>query len=312
MRAAQISEYGDVSMIQVVNAERPTPKEGQVLVDVRAASLNPYDTAVRSGAVKDVVPLELPVTLGGDIAGVVTAVGAGATTLAVGDRVYGQASVVAGGSGAFAEFAAAPADHIAQAPANIDDIQTASLPLVGASALQALTHHIKLQAGQKIFIHGGGGGIGSVAIQVAKHLGAHVATTATGEDITYVKNLGADEVIDYTTHDFAATLHDYDAVFDTVGGDDFTKALGVLKKGGIGVSMIAQADNATVQALNVTAISQFTKVTTTILNELRALVESGAVAPRVGQVFALNDIQQAFTARESGKVHGKVVVRIKE
>lgn len=310
MKAAQINEYGDASVVHITDTAQPTPQEGQVLVEVYAASLNPYDTTVRSGKVKDMIPLELPVTLGGDIAGLVTAVGQGVTSVAVGDKVYGQASAVAGGSGAFAEYATAKADHVAKAPAHLDFLQAASLPLVGVSALQALTQHLALQAGQKIFIHGGGGGIGSVALQIAKHMGAHVATTATGDDIAYVKSLGADEVIDYKAQNFSDVLHDYDAAFDTVGGDDFTNMLGILKKGGSAVSMIAKADEARAEELGVTALTQFTKVTTHMLDELRALAEAGVVHPRIGKVFPLAEIQQAFAAREGG-MRGKVVVRIK-
>jgi len=311
MKAAQINRYGDPSVIEINDVAKPSLQDGQVLVEVHASSLNPYDTAVRSGAAKARYPLDFPATLGGDIAGIVTEVGAGVQHVAKGDQVYGQA-YAGTGSGAFAEYAAAAASQVAKMPTNLDFQQAGSLPLVGVSAWQALHEHLKLQAGQRIFIHGGAGGIGSLAIQIAKHIGAHVATTATGDDIAKVTRLGADQVVDYKTEDFASILNDFDAVFDTVGHDDFDKALGVLRRGGIAVSMVAPPNEARASELGVTALMQFTKVTTPALDALRELVESGAVAPQVSRTFPLVKIQAAFEARETSHVPGKIVITIKD
>lgn len=310
MKAAQISQYGHADAVKIAEVDKPSINDDQVLVEVQAASLNPFDTMVREGYLQENIPLKLPVTLGGDIAGVVREVGKNVNGVAQGDIVYGQANVVAGNSGALAEYAATKAEQVAVAPKGIDITEAAALPLVGVSALQALTDHIKLATGQKIFIHGGAGGIGSIAIQVAKNIGAYVATTATGEGLDFVKELGADEVIDYKADDFATKLSDFDAVFDTVGGDDFTKSLGVLKRGGVAVSMIATADEAKVAELGVTALTQSTHVNSEKLVELARLVETGVVKPAVGKVFELADIQQAFEARESGKVQGKIVIHL--
>jgi alcohol dehydrogenase len=311
MKAAQINEYGDASVVHIAETEKPAVDPGQVLVEVHAASVNPFDYKLRSGAMRDAIPLQFPVTLGGDIAGVVVEAGEGVSHVAVGDRVYGQANVVAGNSGAFAEYAATAGGQIAKAPSGIDLQQAASLPLVGVSAWQALVQHISLQPGQKIFIHGGAGGIGTLAIQIAKHLGAYVATTATDDGINAVETLGADEVIDYKSQDFSTVLHDFDGVFDTVGGDDFTKSLSVLKPGGVAVSMAGQADEAKASDLGVTALTQNTKVTTEALDALRGLVEAGAVKPQIGKVFPLDEIQAAFTALETHSVTGKVVIAIR-
>ena len=310
MRAAQISAYGDAAAVIINEVAQPKAGAGQVVVAVRASSLNPFDTVVRAGYMKDMIPLELPVTLGGDIAGEVVEVGAGVTTVAMGDHVYGQANVVAGNSGAFAEFAATSAGQVAASPAGLTFEQAAALPLVGVSAWQALVVHLQLQAGQKIFIHGGGGGIGAAAIQLAKHLGAHVATTATGEDLEYVRSLGADEVIDYKSEDFLEQVSGYDAAFDTVGGDDFTKMLGALRAGGTAVSMIAPADEAKAGELGVTAMMQSTQVTSEALAELTKLVEAGVITVRIAQVFPLDQVVAAFEARESGQLHGKVVIAV--
>ena len=309
MKAAQIATYGDSSVIKVVDINRPAVSEGTVLVEVHASSLNPFDTVVREGHVKAMMP-PLPVTLGGDIAGIVLEVGAGVTTISPGDNVYGQAAAIAGNSGAFAEYAVTKASQIATMPTNLDFKAAASLPLVGVSAWQALNEHINLQPGQKIFIHGGAGGIGTVAIQIAKSIGAYVITTATGDGLQLVEQLGADELIDYKQQDFTDALHDLDAVFDTVGGDDFSKSLAVLRQGGIAVSMIAQPDTDTATELGVTALMQQTTVTTEKLAALRDLVEGGRVTPQIGRVFALDDIQAAFTSREAGSINGKVVIEI--
>ncbi len=311
MKAAQIQEYGGPSVVIVQETDKPTIKSDQVLVKVHASSLNPFDTIIREGYMKDMIPLDFPATLGGDIAGDVVEIGSSVTTVIVGDSVYGQANVVAGNSGAFAEYAATAAGQIAKSPSNVSITEAAALPLVGASALQAINQHIALKADQKVLIIGGGGGIGRVAIQVAKHIGAYVATTASGEGIDAAKTLGADEVIDYTSQDFTELLHDFDAVFDTAGGDEFAKALTILKHGGIAVTMSAQPDEAQAKELGVTAISQMTHVTTEVLDQLRGLVESDVVKPFVGKEFSLEQVQDAFKARESGAVDGKVVLSIK-
>lgn len=308
MKAAQITEYGDVSVIKITEIDKPTIQEGQVLVEVQASSLNPFDTMIRAGYMKDAIPLNFPATLGGDIAGTVVEVSSNVSTLAVGDTVYGQANVVAGNSGAFAEYAATSAGQVAKAPANVTATEAAALPLVGVSALQAITEHIKLQSGQKILITGGAGGIGQIAIQIAKSLGAYVATTATGEDMQSVQVLGADEVIDYKTQDYTTILKDYDAVFDTVGHDELQRATNIVKSGGIVVSMAGQPE----ANEGVTAIAQMTQVSSDKLNQLRQLAEAGTVKPNVGKVFSLDEIQEAFTARESGTVAGKVVLAIKQ
>ncbi len=310
MKAAQINEYGHADAIKVVEVDQPTINEGQVLIEVQAASLNPFDTMVREGYLQEMIPLELPITLGGDIAGVVKEVGAGVDDVAVGDIVYGQANVVAGNSGALAEYAATKAEQVAKAPTNVDITEAASLPLVGVSALQAINDHIELKADQKIFIHGGAGGIGSIAIQLAKNIGAHVATTATGEGTEYVKSLGADEVIDYKSSDFSQNLNNYDAVFDTVGGEDFNKSFAIIKAGGVAVSMIADADEAKAKERDITTVKQMTHVTSEKLYELTKLVEDGVVKPNVGKVFDLSDIKQAFEAREAGQVQGKIVIHM--
>lgn len=293
------------------NASKPTPGKGQVLVEAHAASINPIDWKVRAGYMKEMVPLTMPATLGGDVSGVVAGIGEPVSGLKSGDRVYGYPSLLAGGSGSFAEFVVAPISTLAPAPQKASFVDAAALPLVGASALQALEQHIKLQRGQKILIHGGAGGIGSIAIQIAKSIGAYVATTASADDQAFVRELGVDEVLDYEKEAFEEKLKNFDAVFDTVGGDTTKKSFKVLKKGGTLVSMLGQPDSALAQQHGVTAIGQLTHVTTEVLKRLAQLVDQGTIKIRVDRAFPLEKASEAFQLVEEGHPPGKVVFEIK-
>lgn len=308
MNAAQIDSYGNPDVIEVTETDLPEILDDMVLIKVSAASLNPFDTMVREGYVKDAIK-SLPITLGGDVAGTVVQVGSNVSTLKVGDDVYGQANAVAGNSGSFAEFAATKATQLALAPRAVTVLEASTLPLVGASAIQALDT-LQISPQQKILITGGAGGIGRIAIQIAKHLGAYVATTVKSADVDYVKSLGADEVIDYASENAASRLHDYDAIFDTVGGDQLVSLLPILRTGGRVVSMAIDLDEPTISEHNIEFSHQMTHVTTEALDTLRELVDMGVVTPLVGKIFPLLDIRAAFRARESGDVRGKIVVQV--
>ena len=310
MKALQIQQYGGLETLEFNhNAPGPSARKGQVLVEVDAASINPIDWKIRAGYLKEMVPLMMPATLGGDFSGVVT--DAGESDLKVGDRVYGYGSLLSGGSGSFAEFVAALATTVAPAPKKANPVEAAALPLVGVSALQAIQDHIKLNRGQKILIHGGAGGIGSVAIQIGKSMGAYVATTACADDIAYVKELGADETVDYKKEAFEKRLKDFDAVFDTVGGDTTAKSFTVLKKGGTLVSMLGQPDPALAQKAGVTAIGQMTDVSTERLKRLAQLVDRGSIKLHVDKVFPLEKAREAFQRLEEVHPRGKVVLEIR-
>lgn len=311
MKAAQIKEYGSYEQIEVnPNAPEPKLKANQVLVKVKSASLNPFDWKLRAGFMKDIIPLTLPFVLGGDFSGLVLKVGENAGGYKEGDEVYGTSNVANGGSGSLAEFTAANTGNIAKKPHDLDFETAAALPLVGASTVQALEDHIKMQAGQKILIHGGAGGIGSIAIQLAKYLGAYVVATAGTGDLQHVKQLGADEVIDYKKEDFSQKLQGFDAVYDTVGGETTVKSFKVLKKGGILISMLGQPDENLAKQYDVTAIGQGTKTDTKHLNRLTELVEKGAVKPQVAKIFSLDDAKDAFKYQEENHPRGKVVIKI--
>ncbi|MBI4080921.1 MAG: NADP-dependent oxidoreductase [Candidatus Levybacteria bacterium] len=313
MKAAQYNTYGDSSVIEInSNAPQPVLKEGQVLVAVHAASINPFDYKLRFGYMKDGIPLSFPVTLGGDFSGIVTDVAKSVTEVQIGDAVYGQALIVNGGSGSLAEYAAANTKNISQKPKKVTFLEAASLPLVGVSAVQALEEHIKLYSGQRIVIHGGAGGIGSIAIQLAKHLGAYVITTVGTADVDFAKHLGADEVIDYKTQKFEEIVENVDAVFDTVGGETTNKSFAVLKKGGVLVSMAGQPDPDLAKQHGVTALTQSTGTIAGRLNRLAELVDQGVIKPQIDKVFPLDQAAQAFDYLEKGHPKGKVVVKIKE
>ncbi|MDB5176505.1 MAG: NADPH:quinone reductase Zn-dependent oxidoreductase [Candidatus Saccharibacteria bacterium] len=310
MKAAQIDNYGDVSAIEIREVEKPTITEEQVLIEVAAASLNPFDTSVRAGYAQSMAPLTFPATLGLDLTGTIVEVGANVTGFGVGEKVYGTANAMFGASGAFAEYTAANATSVAVAPKNISDTEIASLPTAGVSALQAVVDNIQLKSGQKIFINGGSGGVGSTAIQIAKHLGAYVAVAASADNRDFALSLGADEFIDYKTQNYKDVISDYDAVLNNVYGDNTIELLDVLKQGGVAVSMTGGFDDDKAASLGVKAINMGTMVTTSSLNELTKLVEDGIVTVAIDQTFTLDQIKEAFIARETESVKGKIAIKI--
>jgi NADPH:quinone reductase-like Zn-dependent oxidoreductase len=311
MKAAQINEYGGKDVLKTTSdAPKPKPGAGEVLVEVHAAAVNPFDIKVRSGKTQAMAQLNLPATLGGDFSGTIAELGEGVSGVSVGDEVYGQGNAL-GGQGSFAEFTPVKATSIAPKPKNVDFTTAAALPLAGVSAYQALVEHLELKSGQKILIHGAAGGIASFAVQLAKHLGAYVATTAAAEDTDYVKSLGADEVIDYKTQKFETLVKDYDAVYDTVGGETYTKSFQVLKPGGRIVSMIEKPNEDLIKQHSVTAISQFTRVTTERLAKLAELIDAGAIKPQIDKTFPIDAAAEALAYIETGRHHGKVVITVK-
>jgi NADPH:quinone reductase-like Zn-dependent oxidoreductase len=317
MKAAQIRSYGDREVVEINQSasSQNDPSEGKVLVNVKAAGVNPSDWKLREGFFKQMVPLQFPATLGMDFSGVIEKVGVGvASDLKQGDEVYGQSGVFAGGSGAFAEMALANADKIAHKPKTLTHEQAAGLPLVGVSAWQALVETIGLSKGQKILIHGGAGGIGSIAIQLAKHLGAYVATTVSTNDIQFVKEeLGADEVIDYKTQTFENVLpHDFDAVFDTVGGETYTRSFKVLKRGGgsggIIVSMLEQPVQELMDQFGVKAVFLFSQVNRERLTKLAEWVDQNNIRVNVERTFPLDEARAALDYQRDVHPRGKIVL----
>ncbi|MBI2641015.1 NADP-dependent oxidoreductase [Candidatus Roizmanbacteria bacterium] len=312
MKAVQINNYGGYDVLEVKeNVTQPRVGEGQVLVEVRGVSINPFDWKVRRGFYKENMPLQFPVTVGGDFAGVVAEVGKGVSDFNRGDEVYGSSNVFNGGSGSFAEFTTSNARNTALKPKNVNFVEAAALPLVGSSAVQALEEHIKLQKGQKILIHGGAGGIGHMAVQIAKAHGAFVATTVSADDKEFVKRLGTDQAIDYKSEKFEELLKDFDAVFDTVGGETTQRSFQVLRKGGTLVSMLGQPDKKLSEQYGATGIGQGTQTNAQHLSRLAELVDSGKVKVHIDKIFTLDEVREAFKHQEEGHPRGKVVLKIK-
>lgn len=310
MKAAQLIQYGGKEAVSINDITLPEVGEGKVLIEVHAAGINPFDWKLQNGYSKAYIPVTFPLTMGGDLAGVVKEVGSGVSQFRSGDEVYGQAYAISGGSGTFAEFAITKPGTLALKPKKINFEQAGALPLVGVSALQALTEHINLQKDQKVLVHGGAGGIGSIAIQIAKHIGAFVATTVSANDVEYVKQLGADEVIDYKNQKFEDAVSEYDAVFDTVGGETAKRSIEILKSGGILVSMVGPVYEERATAKNIIARVQQTRVSTERLNKLAELVEQGIVTVNVEKSFPLDQAAEALDYLKNTPPKGKVVIVI--
>lgn len=310
MKAAQLNDYGGTGSVTINEAPKPSADAGKVLVEVQAAAVNPFDVKLTGGFYGEMFK-QLPATLGSDVAGTVAEIGEGVTGFAVGQAVYGMANG-GGGKGSFAEFTPVKVEQLASKPISVDFVTAAALPLAGISAYQALVDHMDLQAGQKILIHGGAGGIGSLAIQIAKNLGAYVATTVSAAEGDFVKSLGADEVIDYQAQDFSALLKDYDAVFDTVGGETNSKSYQVLKTGGAFVSMLEAPNEALVKQKAIRYTQQSSRATPERLHAVAELVDSGKLKVNVDKVFSLEQAADAMEHLKTGHPRGKVVIRIKD
>ncbi|MFZ0265869.1 MAG: NADP-dependent oxidoreductase [Nitrososphaeraceae archaeon] len=314
MKSVQINEYGGSEIIKVnQSSSEPTVSTGKVLVTIKAAGVNPADWKIREGYFQQMAPLQFPSTLGMDFSGVIKQVGVGVSSsdFKQGDEVYGQAGVINGGSGAFAEMALAKIENIAHKPKRISHNEAAALPLVGVAAWWALKDDIGLSEGQKILIHGGAGGIGSIAIQIAKNLGAYVATTVSTNDKQFVQDLGADIVIDYMNQTFEDLLHDYDAVFDTVGGDTYRRSFKVPRKGGIIVSMLEQPDSELMNQYGIRAVFRFAQANRERLTRLAQWIdENNNIRINVERTFSLEQAGDALDYQKDVHPRGKVVLVI--
>lgn len=332
MKAMVIEKYGKVPL-RMVEMSQSEIDEYEVLVDIHAASINPLDFRIRNGEVKLLINYKMPLVLGNDFAGVVTKIGRKVTGFKVGDEVYGRPRESK--IGTFAEYIAVHEDDIALKPTNVSFEEAASIPLVGLTSYQALHEILQLQKGQKILIHAGGGGVGTFAIQLAKLMGATVATTASEASRELVQSLGVDEIIDYKTKQFENILENYDAVFDTLGGESLEKSFTVLKDGGeiVSISGLPNARFAKDRGLGflktmlLSLVSKkltklekkhdvhyrylFMKASGEQLRILTDLIESGKIKPVIDKVFSFEEAQKAIEYSESGRAKGKVILKIK-
>ncbi|MDQ5915701.1 MAG: hypothetical protein QG584_1593 [Pseudomonadota bacterium] len=333
MKTLTFKRYGKSPDIGFADVPRPTLKADEMLVEVHAASVNPVDNMIVTGMFKPVLHFQLPATLGSDLAGVVTEVGSGVTRFKPGDAVF--ANIFDQGTGAIAEFAVVPERLAALKPANLDFVQAASIPLVGLTSWQALKERANLQAGQKVFIPAGSGGIGTFAIQLAKHLGAKVGTTTSTGNVELVRRLGADEVVDYKKQASENVLRDYDALLGTVRGDAIEKSLGILKPGGAIVSLVGPLDAAFARArrLNFLLTFVFGLMSRKImrlakkrdiaysflfarpdgnqLGDIGKLLETERIRPVIDKVFPFERANEALAYLSLGHAKGKVVIKMR-
>jgi len=332
MKAFLIDRYGKKETGHIDDVPTPALRDDDVLIRVHAASVNALDTKIRRGEFKVILPYRLPLILGNDLAGTVERVGAGVSQFKPGDEVYARPDDDR--IGTFAEFIAVSAASVALKPGNLSMVEAASLPLVTLTAWQALVETAQLKPGQKVFIQAGSGGVGTVAIQLAKHLGAFVATTTSTPNVAWVKDLGADVVIDYRQQDFATALRDYDVVLNSLGKEELERSLQILKPGGhlISISGPPTPTFATARGLawplkqvmrllsrgirskakqkGVTYTFVFMRADGAQLSTIASLVESGAIVPVIDRVFPFEETQGALAYVESGRAKGKVVVEL--
>lgn len=308
MKAVRIHQYGGREVLSLDEIPVPDIAPDEVLVRVVAASINPVDWKVRAGYLAQMMPHRMPLTLGWDVSGVVAAVGSQVTQWQVGDAVYSRPDLARNGT--YAEFVAIRAGECARKPRTISHVEAASLPLAGITAWEAMLDTARVRAGQRVLVHAGSGGVGSLAIQLVKAAGATVAATASGRNRALVESLGVDQFVDYTTTTLLHAVEPVDAVFDTIGGEVQEASWSLLKPGGIQVSIISPPDEARAAAMGVRGGFVFIGPNAPVLDKLAGMVDGGRLRPIVGAEFALEDIAQAHALSESGRAVGKIVLYV--
>jgi NADPH:quinone reductase-like Zn-dependent oxidoreductase len=332
MKAFTINRYSQEDKLQLVELPAPTVKENDVLIQIHAASIYQLDAKLKSGEFRLLLPYKFPLVLGHDVAGIVTKVGSKVSGFKVGDEVFARPADFR--IGTFAEFIAINEKDVALKPKNISMEQAASIPLVALTVWQAFVEKAKLKKGQKVFIQAGSGGVGTIAIQLAKHLGATVATTTSANNFELVKNLGADVAIDYKTQDFEAILSDYDLVLNSQDERTLEKSLRILKTGGKVISISGPPDVAFAEEIGLswfmkTAISflsrkvrkhakqlgvdysfLFIRANGKQLSEISSLIETDVIRPVVEKVFPFEQTNEAMSFVQSGRAKGKIVINI--
>lgn len=308
MMAWRVHEFGPPETMQFERVPVPSPGPGEVLVKVHAAGVGPWDGWIRAG--RSVLPQPLPLTLGSDLSGEIAAVGPDVTGRRVGDQVYGVTNPRF--IGAYAEYALASAAMIARKPASLSYIEAASVPVIAVTAWQGLFDQAQLTAGQTVLIHGAAGNVGAHAVQIARHAGIRSVATAATDDLAYVRELGADTVVDFQTQRFEDAARDADAVLDLVGGDTQNRSFQVLRRGGKLISAVSQPDQELAKSHGVDATFFLVKVTTRHLTELADLIDRGNLRTRVGTVLPLADARKAHFILEGQRPQpkGKIVLAV--
>lgn len=312
MKAIVIEEYGDKNTLVEKDIETPKISENQVLVEVHATSINPIDWKVREGYLKEMLPFEFPIILGWDASGVVVEAGSDVTDFKVGDRVFTRPATT--NRGTYAEYLAVDSNLLAKMPKEMSFEEAASTPLAGLTAWQCLVDFGNIQDDSKVLIHAGAGGVGIFAIQIAKSLGAYVATTASENNIEFLTSLGADEVINYKENDFSEVLNGFDLVLDSMGGDIQSKSYKVLKENGKLVSIVQPPSEEEAASFNTTAGFVWLEPNGKQLQKLANLYVEDKVKPVIGKIFDFSEqsLKDAHDLSETHHARGKIVIRVKK
>jgi len=307
MKAVRVHKFGPPEVIALEDVPKPEPRNGEVLVQVKAAGIGPWDALIRSG--KSALPQPLPLVLGSDLSGVIDSIGPGVEPFKVGDEVFGVTNERF--IGAYAEYALAKAAMIAPKPKSLNHTHAASVPVVAVTAWQMVFDFARLSSGQSVLIQGGAGNVGGYAVQFAKLAGALVIATASAKDVSYVRSLGGVGVIDYRATRFEERVKETDAVIDTVGGDTLDRSYGVLKRGGIVVSSAAQPSNEKAEHHGVRAVFFLVQVTTERLRKIAELIDAEKLRTEVGEVLWLDEARKGHEMLE-GAPHrrGKIVIKV--
>ncbi|MBC8043009.1 MAG: NADP-dependent oxidoreductase [Rhizobacter sp.] len=309
MTAVRIHAYGDASVLKYeTGVPRPVIAEHDVLVKVHAVAVNPVDWKIREGYMKDYLKHKLPLILGWDVSGVVEEVGSAVTTLKVGDEVYGLAPMAK--DGGYAEYISVVATALVQKPKSLSHVEAASLPVATLTAWNSLFDIAKLQAGQTVLIHGAAGGVGSMAVQLAKWKQAKVIGTASAKNAEFLHSLGVDEGIDYTAVPFEDKVKDADVVFDTVGGETLSRSYAVVKKGGVLITAVGQPSDEEAAKYGITAVRCGAVTSEQRLTEIAVLADAGKIKPLVQTVMPLIEAADAHRLSQSGRTRGKIVLQI--
>lgn len=308
MMAWRVHEFGPPEIMKFERVSRPHPGPGEVRVKVKAAGVGPWDGWIRAG--KSALPQPLPLTLGSDLSGEIVAMGPDVAELRMGDQVYGVTNPQF--VGAYAEYAVASAGMVSTKPTSITHVESASLPVVSVTAWQALFDHAQLKAGQTVVIHGAAGNVGSYAVQLARHAGVHTVATVSTGDVSAMRNLGANSVIDYRTQRFEEVVRDADAVIDLVGGETQTRSFQVLRRGGKLISAVSRPDQNLAKRNAVEATFFLVNVTKQYLTEIARLVDGGKLRTNVGAVLPLADAREAHLMLERVRPQpkGKIVLDV--
>src|SRR6266571_4903615 len=308
MKAVVVHEYGGPEVLKYEDVPRPEPKDDQLLVRVIAAGVNPVDGMIRSGMFAKGGNGAFPMILGGDIAGVVEKVGSKITNFKAGDPVFAYVSL--DNNGGYAQYALTTEHETASKPKSLTYVEAAAVPIVGLTAWQAVVDSAKLSAGQTVLIHGGSGGVGSFAIQIAKAHGAKVIATASTANQDLLKQLGADVAIDYTKTKFEDVAKDVDVVLDSVGKDTLARSYGVVKKGGFIATLVAEPDQAELDKYGIRGAPISVKPNSDELTEITKLIEERKIKPVVSQVLPLTEAVKAQQQAATHHTRGKIVLKI--